>query len=66
MRNEFSLPDGFEIATYAPGDGVRRYKIVPIGESYFSAEGPVALGRKQAAEMCQAFTAGYEAGRSEK
>ena len=53
------LPNGLDIYTYAPGDGVVRYRVAPAGGTYFSHPGLfTALGLKQAEEMVNAFLAG--------
>jgi hypothetical protein len=44
---------GWDLVTWSPGDGPTRYRLVPAGESYFSIEGPTALGREAAAAMAR-------------
>jgi len=60
------LPDGFEFATWSPGDGTTRYRIVRNGQDYFESNAPVALGFAQAEVAARYFVAGMEVGRSKK
>jgi hypothetical protein len=53
---------GFDIDTYAPGDGVCRYRLVKVGESYFEGSGPTALGLQGAIALAEGFLKGYEEG----
>jgi hypothetical protein len=53
---------GFDVDTYAPGDGIRRYRLVRAGESYFEAPGPTALGLQGAIALIEGFLKGYEEG----
>ena len=47
---------------YSPGDGVYRYKILPVGATYFSNDGVArALGLKEAEAVVRAFISGYTA-----
>lgn len=54
------LPDGFEFATWSPGDGTTRYRIVRKGEDYFESSAPVALGYAQAEVAARYFVEGME------
>jgi hypothetical protein len=45
---------GWDVATYSPGDGVTRYRLVKRGQDYFEGSGPTALGRAQAIVMVRA------------
>lgn len=60
------LPDGFEFATWSPGDGTTRYRVVERGRDYFESNTPIALGYAQAEIAARYFVAGMEAGRSKK
>jgi hypothetical protein len=42
---------GWNVATYSPGDGITRYRLLRAGYDYFDAEGPTALGLAQAVAM---------------
>jgi hypothetical protein len=57
---------GYSLARWSPGDRVTRYRIVPAGEDYFSADATwtelTALGRASALTMALAFLRGLELG----
>jgi hypothetical protein len=58
--------EGFDLATYSPGDGVTRYKIVPRGRGYFDGRTIAsAVGAKAAVAVVLAFFAGLQEGRWE-
>ncbi len=46
---------GWDVDTFSPGDGMTRYRIVPRGQSYFSADGPTACGAREAVAMLRGW-----------
>jgi hypothetical protein len=51
---------GYDLDHYSPGDGITRYRLVPLGEQYFSHSGIfTALGRQDAMAQGRAFLEGW-------
>lgn len=58
-----ALPAGLHIDTYAPGDGVTRYRFFTEPTDYFTGSGIyTALGHKEASVFVAGYALGYHYG----